>query len=113
MAPQISLFTSYNLLHNDETYRHFLHSVYNTASKPTVIRIPVIIVFRNIICFSCSTYASSQFGGNVGGLYVKPIPLCNGGNVNTLTPPILLFGVTILYSSITAELRIMLSKMHV
>ena len=74
------------------------------------MRIPVINVFRNITCFSCSTYASSQFGGKVGGLYVKPIPLRNGGKVKALTPPILLFGATNLYSSITVKLRIMLSK---
>ena len=47
----------------EDTYLHFLHIVYRIASKPTAISTLVIVVFRNTMCFSCSTNDSSQSGG--------------------------------------------------
>ena len=99
-------------LGKDDTYLHFLHSMYRMAKRPTVIKKLVITVFKNNICCSCSTNVSSQFRGNVGGLYVNPLPFLNGGSVNALTPPVFPFGVTNLYSSITAKLRIILSSIR-
>ena len=99
---------------NEDTYQHFLQIVYKIAKSPKAIKIAVIIIFRKTTCFSCATNVSSQLGGSVGGLYLnsfKLSPFLNGGRVNAFTP---LFefpaGLTNLYSSITAKLRIILSK---
>ena len=95
----------------------YLHTVYRIVSRPTVINTPVIIVLRKTMCFSCSTNVSSQSGGSVGSRnvnYFSNSPFQSGaGSVNAFT---LLFeladGLTNLYSSITAELSIMLSRIH-
>ena len=100
-------------LSKEETYRHFLQNVHNIARSPTAINIAVIIVFRKTICFSCSRNVSSQFGGKVGGQNVNSLQFYNSERVNAFT---LLFefvvGLTNLYSSITAELKMMLSRMQ-
>ena len=119
-VPLKKLLIGYIGKHNhgtEETYLHFLHIVYKIARRPTVINTLVIVVFRNTMCFSCSTNISSQSGGSVGSQNVNcfsnsPFP-SGAGSVNAFT---LLFelpdGLTNLYSSITAELSIMLSIMR-
>ena len=118
-VPHKKLLTGYMGKHtrgSEDTYRHFLQIVYKIAESPTAIKIAIIIVFRKTTCFSCATNISSQLGGSVGGLYLNSLklsPFLNGGKVNAFTP---LFefpaGLTNLYSSITAELRIILSKIR-
>ena len=67
-VPLKKLLTGYIGKHTrgmEDTYLHFLQIVYRISSKPTIISTAVIVVFRNTICFSCSTYDSSQSGGSV------------------------------------------------
>ena len=100
----------------EDTYLHFLHIMFRTASRPMVINTPVIVLLRKTMYFSCSTNISSQSGGSVGSQNVNCFsnsPFQSGaGNVNAFTPLFeLVDRLTNLYSSITAELSIMLSRM--
>ena len=102
---------------NDDTYLHFLQIVYMIASSPTVINAAVTVVLRKTICFSCLTNISSQSCNNVGGQNVNSFsktPFLSGaGSVNAFTPLFgLVVGFTNLYSSITAELKMLLSRMR-
>ena len=56
VVPLKKLLTGYigkHTLGMEDTYLHFLQIVYMIASKPTIISTPVIVVFRNTMCFSC------------------------------------------------------------
>ena len=73
-VPRKKLLTGYMGKHtcgSEDTYLHFLKTVYRTAQSPTVIKIAVMIVFRKTMCFSCAKNISSQLGGSVGGLNVN------------------------------------------
>ena len=73
-VPRKKLLTGYMGKHthgSEDTYRHFLKTVYRTAKSPMMIKMAIMIVFRKTTCFSCATNISSQLGGNVGGLNIN------------------------------------------
>ena len=94
---------------NEDMYLHFLNIVYTIAKRANIMRNVLIqtLSCAAIFCFP-SAPLSPQFCGKVGGWKL----ILSGyiaGKVNTFT---LIDGFTNLYSSITAEPRIMLSTIH-
>ena len=93
-------------LGRDDTYRHFRNMVYTIANSAIIIKIVVThaLILATNLCWP-SAPLSPQSGGNVGGLNLKPSGYA-GGSVNALAE---VDGFTNLYSSITADPRIILS----
>ena len=108
-VPQSIVLNGYKGKHtlgSDDTYLHFFKIVYAIARIAIIIRITVIqaLILAAIFCWP-SAPLSPQSGGKVGGLKLNPSGY-GGGNVNAVT---LVDGFTNLYSSITADPKIMLS----
>ena len=93
-------------LGSDDTYLHFLNTVYRMAKSVIIMR-NVVIQALNWVAIFCfpSAPLSLQFCGSVVGWKLN-LSGYAGGKVNAFT---LADGFTNLYSSITAEPRIMLS----
>ena len=62
-VPLRKLLTGYIGKHTrdmEDTYLHFLQTVCRMASMPTIMSTPVIVLFKNTMCFCCATNDSSQ-----------------------------------------------------